>query len=107
MRRAAWALRHSKQLRPRLLIENDNGRSITTRVRQKCKGADGVIAATTPGAEKRDLRCPSIECCKECELGVGRIFIGREARNGYSRRLKLVSIGGAQRIKIADNLVQR
>jgi len=93
-------------LRPRLLIENDNGRSITTRVRQKRKGADGVIAATTPGAEERDLRCPRIECCKECELGIGRIFIRWEARYGHTSRLELIGIGGAQRIKIADNLVE-
>jgi hypothetical protein len=83
-------------LRPRLLIENDNGRSITTRVRQKCKGADGVIAATTPGAEKRDLRCPSIERRKECELGIGRIFIRWEARYDNTGRLKFVDVAGVQ-----------
>jgi hypothetical protein len=75
-------------------------------VRQKRKGANGVIAATTPGAEERDLRCPSIECRKECELGVGRIFIGREAQNGYASRLKFVDVGGAERIKITDDLMQ-
>jgi hypothetical protein len=75
-------------------------------MRQECKGADGVVAATTPGAEERDLSGASIECRKECELGVGRIFIGREARNGNSRRLELIGISGAERIKISDNLVE-
>ena len=65
-------------------------------MRQKRKGADGVVAATTPGAEERDLSGASIKCRKEGELSIGRIFIGREARNGYSRRLKLIGIGGAE-----------
>lgn len=75
-------------------------------MRQQRQGADGVIAAATPRAEDRDLRCPGIECGEECQLSIGCIFISRKARNGHAGRLKLISVGGAQRIKVADHLVQ-
>ena len=91
---------------PSLRIKNRYSSSAAARMRQEGEGADGVIAAAAPRAEQRDLSCPSIKRGKECELGIGRIFIGRKARDGHSRRLKLISIGGAERIKIAHNLVQ-
>jgi len=62
-------------LRPRLLIKKDDYRTTTTWVRQKRQGANGVIAAPTPGAEERDLGCASIECGEQSELRIGRIFV--------------------------------
>ena len=44
---------------------------------------------------------------KEGELGISCIFISRKARDGYARRLKLISVGGAERIKIANHLIKR
>jgi hypothetical protein len=93
-------------LRPRLLIKNDNRRSITTRVRQKCKGANGVIATPTPGAEERDLGCASFKRGEQSKLRIGRIFVGWKARDGHTGRLEFVSIAGAQRVEVTNDLME-
>ena len=44
-------------------------------MRQKRECADGVIAATTPGAEQHDVGGASIKCGKQGKFGIGCIFI--------------------------------
>jgi hypothetical protein len=75
-------------------------------MRQECKGADGMVTAAAPGAEQCDFCGPTIKCRKEGELGVSCIFIGWETRHSHTGRLKFVDVSGAQRIKIADYLVE-
>jgi len=93
-------------LRPRLLIKNHHNNCATARVRQKCKGANGVIAAPAPRAEQGDVGRAGIKCCKKGELGIGRIFVRWEARYDNTGRLKFVDVASDQRIKIADHLVE-
>jgi len=75
-------------------------------MRQERQGADGVIAAAAPGAEQHHLGCSGIERGEEGELGIGRVLIRWEARDGHAGRLQFVDVASVQRIKIADHLVQ-
>jgi len=75
-------------------------------MRQERKGANGVIATPAPRAEQGDLGRTGIECRKKGELGIGCIFVRWEARHSHTGRLKFVDVASAQRIKIADYLVE-
>jgi hypothetical protein len=76
-------------------------------MRQERKGANGVIAATTPGAEQGDFGGTGIECRKKSKLRIGRVFIRWVARDGHTGRLECIGIGDAEGIEIADHLVER
>ena len=75
-------------------------------MRKERDGAERVIAAPTTGAERakdHDLRCTSIECGEEGDLGVGGVLLMGQALNAHAARGELLHLTCGEGVEVADD----